>query len=240
MKIRGYYVSAATFAACFYITVPAHAGAFDGPFVGIDIGYDHAETQDNYEDTSVDPTKSENYDGYSLNGLAGGIYAGYDFIINENVFTGVEIRAGLSNSKFSALYFDKNGVKQKFYERANPSFSATTRLGFLLNEKTGVYLRGGVAQTRIKMSDTYGVYLGDDSEGNEQYTNSIKDNNIGLLFGAGLETAVGKKTSLRVEYNVVQHGEIFEKVNSLRYDNGQTYKEDFSNHQVRLGLSYQF
>lgn len=184
MKAVQNYLAPLTVAVCsIFPATTANADTFNGPFIGIDIGYDHMEVQDSFTNNKISPPNIEKYDGYSINGFTGGVYVGYDAKLNQKVFTGVELRGGLSKAKYSALQEDGGRVS----EGANPSFSATVRLGYLLNENTGLYLRGGVAQADYKWTDTDGIHVGDDTNGTPIYRNSVKDSNAGLLYGAGLE-----------------------------------------------------
>lgn len=249
--MKAYFTAAV---AALAVAAPAHASTFDGPFIGVDIGYDHAEVQtsSSFEETfgTMTFTGADHEDGRSANGLAGGIFAGYDANFGGKFFGGVEARVGLSDAKasekssFSFTDTANPGSNDSGSEKASAelreSFSATVRLGYLLNESTGIYLRGGIVETRFKLKDTDGILVGFDADDEGIYKNSVKDTNTGFLYGAGLETAVTGNTSLRVEYNVTQYGGVFKKLNNLDLGVGETSKTEVTNHQVRLAVAYTF
>lgn len=240
----------------------AYAEPFSGPFIGIDLGYDQFEGQEleSSKESGNSGTATYSYEGFSkedgrsANGLNGGIFVGIDGRINSKLFAGVELRAGISNAKYAETYSEKGSYTDTAFPndnysydesgkaslRAKESFSATARVGYLLNDSTGIYLRGGIVQTRFKLSDSDEFAVADDADGDPIYRKSIKDSNVGLLYGAGLETALGENTSLRVEYNIAQYGGVFKKLHAYNNEEGDASSTKVSNHQVRLGLAYRF
>lgn len=257
MKI---YLIVATVAA--FAATPSHAETFNGPFVGIDVGYDNAEFDSRWAEdgTYFDGYGTYTYkirervNGQSANGLSGGVFVGYDTIVNGKFFAGVELRAALSSAKLENLYTEdykyvdatnpqynfSDSETSKYVARAKESFSGTARVGYLLNESTGAYLRGGIVHSRFKISDTDGIYVGENANGGSIYVDSAKDKDTGIVYGAGLETKLSSKASLRVEYNVAQYGNVFSKINKAGLDEGESFKTNVNIHQVRLGLSYGF
>lgn len=244
----------AALAASTAFSATAHADAFNGPFIGVDVGYDTGKVKtsntntwfDDYEDDRAQSRSS--YNGDSVDGFVGGVYAGYDMPIAANVFAGVEVRASLSGAKFSDRGTNDWYGDWNTSVKAKESFSATARLGYLLNEKTALYVRGGVVQTRFKAHE-YGDYYNNNMVSLAEYSEegpsaTVKDNNIGALFGAGLETSVGGNVMVRVEYNVTKYGKMFSKISrELNYVDGDysnITKFKGSNNQVRLGVSYLF
>lgn len=239
------------------ISASAHAEAFSGPFVGIDIGHDTAKLANSYSWYDIDST-NDNYrewseSSFNMSGISGGVYAGYDTKINSKLFAGVEVRANLSSAKYKTHEHrvNENSAVDRHIDssvRAKESFSATARIGYMINDNTGLYLRGGVIQTRFKAQDQDGYSVAYDPNTDEfDYAYSATDRNIGALYGAGLESKVSDSLSVRIEYNVMAFGSAFDKLNeqfsaaeSAYYDDKTIYKNTLKTHQVRLGVSRSF
>lgn len=165
------------------------------PFAGPYVGAEVGV--DNYE------VKEAGIDGLSANGIVGGVYAGYDVALGANAFAGIEANASLSGAK--ATYDDGVDVARI---KARESYGATARLGYMLNDSTALYGRAGWANTKFKAS-VNGVSAGSDSDD-------------ALVLGAGVETRIGSKASLRVEYTRVDYSDLVK------------------NNQVRAGVGYRF
>lgn len=172
------------------VSTPAMAEPFAGPYVGVEFGLDNHEIQS----TDVFTTGDE-FDGFSGNGVVGGIYAGFDVPLSSNVFAGVEAKANLSDAKLS--YSD--GVDD-FALKTRESFGASARLGVMVNDGTGLYGRVGWVNTKFK-AEVNGF--------------SDTNNDDALALGAGLETRVGESASVRVEYTYADYSEAV-KNNSIR------------------------
>ncbi|WP_066561011.1 outer membrane protein [Croceicoccus bisphenolivorans] len=206
-------------AACSVASV-AQAEALDGPFVGVAVSRDAYEVKAEGLDLGY---TSVSADGISANGVSGSIYAGYDYLMAGNVFFGVEGNATLSNASMSLSYDDGDysyGTKVE----AQEGFGLSARLGYKVAGQTGIYARGGWQTTKFKLSES--------EDGDTLYSES--DWQDAFVYGAGIETALGTSTSIRVEYVNEDYGSAGINgglgVNGVRVDNGK----------VSLGLSYGF
>ena len=94
------------------------------------------------------------------------------------------------------------------------SFDLTARAGYLVNDKTLVYLRGGYANTRVRAT------LASDTD-----VVTTSDNLDGWLVGGGVERALTDDISARLEYRYTDLGS----------DGGE-----FDQHQALVGISYNF
>ena len=94
------------------------------------------------------------------------------------------------------------------------SFDLTARAGYLVNDKTLVYLRGGYANTRVRAT------LASDTD-----VVTTSDNLDGWLVGGGAERALTDDISARLEYRYTDLGS----------DGGE-----FDQHQALVGISYNF
>ncbi|MFM7029319.1 MAG: outer membrane protein [Chakrabartia sp.] len=187
-------------------TSAAQAEAFNGGHVGVSINMDNYEVK--AQDLFYDGTR---FDGLSGNGVGFGAYAGYDVGMGDGAFAGIEAFGDFGSAK--AMASDGEGGEASV--KAKNGFGVTARLGGKISEATGAYVRAGWTQIHVK-----GV-LGDYSE---------SYNESGLLYGVGLETALGKSASLRAEYLISDFGTVGEADSGLKAKNGQ----------FRLGLGFNF
>src|SRR5690606_2432362 len=132
--------------------------------------------------------------------------------------------------------------------RARESFSATARLGYLLNDKTGLYIRGGVAKTKLKGTNDNGFDVSyDPIEDEFGKVYEASDNNTGLVLGGGLETTLSNNLALRIEYNFTDYGNVFDNLtqqmsaaDSVYFDADTNYNFKLKTQQARVGLAYRF
>lgn len=241
-------------ASAMMLSASAHAEAFSGPFIGIDIAHDSTKMNTAYGWREDNGDFSEDHeDARSISGISGGVFAGYDAPISGNLFAGVEVRANLSSAKYkSHVHTVIDGLNlDSHFDRtvsAKESFSATARIGYKINDKTGLYLRGGIAQTRFKKESYPGFPVSYDTVAGEYgYIKSATDRNIGVVYGAGIESKLSDSFNVRFEYNITAYGSAFDKLNarlsaaeSLEYNDFTTFSNNLKTHQVRLGVSHSF
>jgi outer membrane immunogenic protein len=195
----------ATFvAAAGMFTVPAHAETFDGPYVGVQGGFNRAEVADRIQDGgAVDAD-------ISREAIVLGAYAGYNHKVGERFVLGAE--AGVS----AAFDDELRGLSAGNALTIDPrySFDLTARAGYLVNDKTLVYLRGGYANTRVRttLANDTGVV-------------TTSDNLDGWIVGGGVERTLTDDISARLEYRYTDLGS----------DGGE-----FDQHQALVGISYNF
>ena len=126
-----------------------------------------------HENTST----SADLEGVGFSGVGGTILAGYSVPLSGNVFAGVEANFDLSSAKLG----DKvDGLE------ADNAFGISARLGTNLSEKTSLFGRVGYQRGRLSFT-----------------ADSVKESESfdGVRFGAGVQTAVSEKVSLRAEYS---------------------------------------
>lgn len=176
-------------------TGTAHAEIFEGPYVGVAAVRDAYELQGEF-------LGDANVDGLSANGYGASVYAGYDLPLSANIFAGLEANATLTSAALTVS--DEDGKAQI---KARESFGFSTRLGYKVTDATGIYARVGYQRTNFKAT-----------------VGSLSDNDTqeALVYGAGLETRLGGKTSLRAEYTV------------------EDYDDVVSNSKLSVGISYRF
>lgn len=193
----------AVFGAGFAFAAPAQAETFDGPYIGVTAGWDRGEISDAINSQPINTEASR--DALVLGG-----YAGYNYKLSEKVVIGAE--AG-----FTATVDDEiNAASAGNGLTVDPrySFDLTARAGYLVTDKALVYVRGGYANNRVRTSLDTGNGIIRDSE-----------NLDGWVLGGGLEYAITKKVSARLEYRYSDFGN----------DGG-----DYERHQTLVGVSYNF
>jgi len=183
-------------AAAAFAATSAHADTFSGPSVGVQGGWE--ENSVNNPTTAAGPTSVH------AKGDTGtiGVFAGYDYKLTPNVVVGAQAEL---NFPVTAHFGD--GVTTIDPKR---SIDLSLRAGYLLDQKTLAYVRAGYANQRdsVAIPTTY-----------------VSGSQNGWLLGAGLERAVTKNVTGRIEY----------RYTDLSEGNGK-----WDRHQVLAGVAYHF
>ena len=176
----------------------AHADTFSGPSVGV---------QGGWEQNSVnDPTTGVGATSLHAKGDTGtlGIFAGYDYKLTPHAVIGAQAEL---NFPISAHFGDGNTTIDP-----KRSIDLSLRAGYLVDAKTLLYVRGGYSNVRAGTSvATVPVY----ASGSQN----------GWLLGAGVERAVTKNITGRIEY---------------RYTDLSEGSGKWDRHQVLAGVAYHF
>jgi outer membrane immunogenic protein len=167
--------------ASLVLAAPASAQNFDGFQLGISGGYNHDKAGP--ELASVPITRSVEKDSVMI-----GIFAGYDKTIASHIVLGAE--AALNGPADNKLRNDRGIVPITIDPRLAVYLSA--RAGYLINDKTLLYVRGGCSTIRIHTK-----------LGQSAVVSSSLD---GWHAGAGLEFAISKHLNARVEYRYTDVG----------------------------------
>lgn len=204
----------AAIAAGLIAAAPAQAETFNGPFVGAQAGWSQNKVETLEGDLGINDIDR------SRDAFTGGVIAGYDHRMS-NAVIGVEagfniaaadkmVSRGPSGPVVNPLIANSAGAI------VNPhhSFDLSVRAGYLVGDKSLIYVRGGYENLRARTSLT----------GVDGTVNS-KDNYDGLLVGGGIEHALSDKVSTRLEY---------------RYSDLGSGASKFNRHQLLLGVGYHF
>ncbi len=151
--------------------VPASAQVFDGPYVGLQAGWNHDKVGNTPSD--IGNLDMQN----SRDSFTGGVFAGYNYKVAPRVVLGVE--AGFNLGADDAI---RNATA---VIDPNYSFDVGARAGYLVNEKTMVYVRGGYENTRARIASV-------DGNGHDTFD--------GWSIGGGAERALTSNISARLEY----------------------------------------
>lgn len=183
---------------------PAFAQTFDGPYAGVQGGWkkDGADTIDgNSGPVAVDRSRDSG---------TVGVFGGYNLKATDKIVLSAEgsFNLGIDDRVSRAAAGTRFSIDPKY------SFDLGVRAGYLVNDKTLVYARGGYENTRAKMqfSDAAGI-------------RSDKDTLDGWSVGGGIERAIANRISARLEY---------------RYSDLGSGRNEFDRHQALLGIAYHF
>jgi len=162
-------------------SMPAQAETFDGPYVGVSVGYDRTEV----DDATIDAEVSR--DALSLGG-----YAGYNYKITERVVIGAEagINASVDN-KIAARSGGNALTIDPLYD-----FDLSVRAGYLVTDKALAYVRGGYTNNRVRST-----LISTSGQVRES------DNLDGWQVGGGVEYALTNHISARAEYRYSDLGQ---------------------------------
>ncbi len=164
---------------------------------------------------------SDHYDGGATlkpGGFLGGLYAGYNFDVGDNVVLGVD-----GDVTYNGLTDDR--VEDDAYLRSTLRWSGAARLraGYAV-DRFLPYVAGGVAFGGVKTS--IGDQLGHASETRTQ---------TGWTIGAGVDYAATENVVLRLEYRYTDYGH---KSYTLGFDDG--LRGRLSVNDIRMGVAYKF
>lgn len=176
-------------------SAPAQAETYNGPYIGVQAGWDRGEISDSI---NSQPIVAE----ASRDSLVLGGYAGYNHKVADKFVIGAE--AGFSGTVDDRARAVSGGGALTIDPRY--SFDLTARAGYIVSEKALVYVRGGYASQRVRTSIVTPAGL-------------IRDSNSldGWLVGGGVEYAITDRVSARAEYRYSDFGN-----NGGQYDRHQT------------------
>jgi len=161
------------------LAAPAAAEVFNGPFVGIQAGWNREKV------SSVDSKVGALTINESKDAFVGGVFAGYDRQVSSRIVLGAEGGFNLTTSdELTRTGRDYSGT-------INPThgFDLTARAGYLVDPQTLIYVRGGYDNLRANVRLV-----------NNSVVTSGHDTFDGWLVGGGIERAIGSRISARVEY----------------------------------------
>lgn len=193
------------------------AGAFNGPFVGIQGGWQ----QDRLRENSVDALGNFGAGHSNGSGFGYGGQVGYDYRLPSNLVLGVE---GAVTGRTGHGAFD-NGFGQLTSDRFGRTVDATGRIGLVFGPYGGLgYFRGGYTNTRILL---------DDGIARNAY------NRDGYTVGVGYEQAITRHVSARLEYDYSDYGHANTSATAVDYGDVASSTRLHRN-AVTAGLNYHF
>ncbi len=160
-------------------------------------------------------------------GFSGGVFFGKNWRLNRLFFLGVEGEIGFAafDADDKQVYVDDHVLETGL---SGGYGMATGRVGFLLKDQLGIYLKaGGIAM------DAENRIWGDDGDGDQDAFDSAFVG--GFVWGGGMEWAFDERSSLRLEYLRVE----FEPHKGIS-TGGERYKFSSDADLWRLGVAFRF
>lgn len=192
---------AAGMAAAFMSTSALAQSIQSGPYAGAQLGWTQNKIRE--VDTGLGVLGPQG----KKDSVIGGAFVGYDEIVGERLLFGAEL--GISVSSDDEASRTSRGTTLTVDPRY--SFDASARAGYLLNDSTLLYARGGYAnvRTRATLAGANGTTRG-------------SDNLDGWLVGGGIEKALTDTISARAEYRF------------------SDFSGNYDRHQALLGIALRF
>lgn len=221
-------------AAALALSASCSSFAYDwsGPYLGGSIGYSKAEDSG----TGYDEVSLTTMSGYAqdakANGLAAGIFGGYNWVYENRVLFGLEAEYQKRRSQKDAPFQKNGGVIDSQYAvqtDIDAVGSLSVRLGRLFNDnKTLAYLSAGVA--RADVARTYS----DLNSGNNLFASGKQK---GWTAGLGVEHVENENLFLRAEIRRTEYDAETVDVDSLW---GEFYKQELTENSIVFGIGYRF
>ncbi|GGE15424.1 hypothetical protein GCM10011529_22290 [Polymorphobacter glacialis] len=188
--------------------------AFNGPFVGIQGGWQQDRQTLKTLDGAFTGSATNKNDGFAYGGQIG-----YDFGLSPTTVFGVEValtgRTGNGDLE--------NGADSVELSQGR-TISATGRLGYLVDPLSLLYVRGGYSNAQYRIDDGF---------------TQVSENRDGYTVGAGYERMFTPNVSGRVEYNYSDFGS--DDLPFVAASLGVTDAElKYRRHAVTAGLNFRF
>lgn len=201
--------------------IAASAFSWTGGYVGGQIGYGWGKSRFNNSDFAGN---------LKPDGFLGGVYAGYNFDLGNNVVLGVDGDVTYNNLKDSESE-DFGGLIVGAQSKLRWSGAVRARAGYAV-DRFLPFVTGGVAFGSVKNS----AYL--DVVGVESFSASQTKTLTGWTAGAGVDYAATDNLIVRLEYRYTDYGrKDFSASNEVfSFNTGNKFKTS----DVRLGVAYKF
>lgn len=170
----------------------------------------------------------------NLDGIFGGMHAGYNFQTRSNLVFGVEADLNIGDHSESGVVVTENGGP---YDRSTDYYD--------LNAFGSGRLRLGFTSGNFMPYLTAGLAIADLEVGYDPGTISVRadgsDIAFGFTVGGGAEYALSDSVRIRAEYRYTDFGTTNVTVDTDDITQPTTVQEvELSSHTVSLGLSFAF
>lgn len=205
-------LASSAFAADAIVGEAAPVFIWTGGYVGVQAGYA-------WSDGNIHQNNGPGFIESDPDGFLGGVFAGYNYQMSNDVVIGAELDFVSANVDGSGQIFAAPGLPFPGgvgTEELNWSGAARLRLGYAA-DRFLPYIAGGVAFGDIGISSNTGV-------------SSFGDTFTGWTIGAGLDYAMTANLLLRAEYRYTDFGKEALPAGVV----------DLTTSEVRLGFAYKF
>lgn len=194
--------------------VVAPTFTWNGAYIGGQVGYGWGKS-----DFSGDLFT---YGNVKPDGFLGGLYAGYNFDLGNNVVLGIDGDITYNDVSKGIDIYDGDLAVGSFENKLRWSGAVRARAGYAF-DRFLPYIAGGVAFGNIKNSgDIDGIGF------------SESKTLTGWTVGGGVDYAATDNLILRLEYRYTDYGD-----KDLDFG-GLSVNNDFKTNEVRLGVAYKF
>lgn len=197
------------------IAAPA-AFSWGGAYVGGEVGWGWGRAK-------LDDKNNGQSSEFKPNGFIGGVYAGYNFDMGNNVILGVDGNFDYNDMKKSHDYVSNGSAVQTSAEtKLQWSGAVRARAGYAV-DRFMPYIAGGVAFGGVKNS----LNIGGSS-------NSSDKTLTGWTVGTGVDYAATDNVLLRLEYRYTDFGNKDFGLGDVNT------RGSFKTNDIRLGVAYKF
>jgi len=224
---------------------PAPMDNWSGFYVGIQGGYlwgdpDIVISRDNDDPDHPDTYhRTHDVSDTDVDGFAGGIYAGYNWLLENDWLIGVEgewnyVSADGTGDLIDRHSNDPGGKDGTGKTEQDWDASLRLKVGMVMGDYLP-YITGGVAWAKMDMT----AY---DIDGNEFAHNDTTL--TGWTIGAGIEMKISENLHARIQYRYTDYGDDSVDMGSIPDTDNELHNYqadiDYNAHMVMIGLSYRF
>ena len=221
---------------------PAPADNWSGFYVGAQVGgtwgdadtkadvYDYEYTVGQNEWVKI----AEGDSKPNPNGFIGGLYAGYNWLFDNDWLVGIEGSYNWSDAKDDATVKHEGEVVGDAEAEIKQKWEAAViaRVGKVIDDSYMPYILGGATWTKLDASASFQGISGSDS-----------DTVSGWTVGAGIEFKLTENLHARAQYRYSDYNDAKFSDEATLPEDG-TYKvkatTDYNAHMLQVGLSYRF
>ena len=198
-----------------------------GPYAGINTGYTwvHDKSEGSYYCKGGCSPLSNNANGASV-----GIDLGYNLALQNNFLVGIEAEFKSYDANKEGNVTDINGnVAQKINSSLEKKFSFLGKIGYLVNDKTLAYVKGGWANAQIKRDYT-------NENDPTAVVESHKSWQDGWTLGIGSEYNFYQNLTAKLEYRYTDLES--KSIYTSNYSSTQT--QNTRQNELNVGVAYHF
>jgi len=215
--------------------VPAPADSWSGFYVGAQVGGTWGDADTTFYDRRED-NRWKKYDisKSNPNGFLGGVYAGYNWLFDNNWLIGMEGSYNWSNAKDDGAII-RDGIVipvHEFEVRQKWEAAIIARVGKVIDDSYMPYILGGATWTKLNGIIKF-------ETGDEDTSGSVKkdDTIAGWTIGAGVEFKLTESLHARAQYRYNNYQDA--DFSGYFYDLIKA-KTDYNAHMLQVGISYRF
>jgi outer membrane immunogenic protein len=206
-----------------------------GPYAGINTGYTWVNDKDEsylaYGKCKEGcPASASNH----ANGSLIGADIGYNFLFQNNLLLGIETEFKSYNANKESNFFTPSSdlLFQKINSSFENKFSVLGKIGYLLNDKTLAYVKGGWANAQIKRDYTNDALP-------TAVVESHKSWQDGWTLGIGSEYNFYQNLTAKLEYRYADLGSKSILTSNMLNDSS-THTQNTRQNELNVGVAYHF